>query len=423
MGDVPRHRVGRRRAAAPMVRLPRPLHPAAWWAWALGLAAAATATSNPLLLGLVLGVVGLVVANRRGDAPWALGFRAYLVLGAVVVVLRLVFRMVFGGADGDTILFTLPEVPLPELVAGIRLGGAVSAEALLGAAYDGLRLATLLICVGAANVLADPKRLLRAVPAALHEIGVAVTVALTLAPQLLASARRVRAARRLRGGPRRRGLASIRGVLLPVLEDALDRSLKLAAAMDVRGYGRLAAVPLRVRRTTSTLLLTGMVGASVGTYALLDTTAPRWLGMPTLLVGALCAVVGLAVAGRRFERTVYRPDPWRGPEWVVAGAGLVAAVVVLAGIGADPAQLYPATDPPVWPALPLVPTLAVLLAASPAWLAPPVRVTAAGLPLDDQSGSAIAPTTAPTTAGASAPATAPVTAPGASRPDLEELRP
>ena len=46
-------------------RLPRLLHPAAWWAWAIGLAMAASRTTNPLLLALVLAVAGYVVAGRR----------------------------------------------------------------------------------------------------------------------------------------------------------------------------------------------------------------------------------------------------------------------------------------------------------------------------------------------------------------------
>ena len=37
-----------------MNRLPRALHPGAWWLWAVGLAAAASRTTNPLLLALVV---------------------------------------------------------------------------------------------------------------------------------------------------------------------------------------------------------------------------------------------------------------------------------------------------------------------------------------------------------------------------------
>ncbi len=35
-------------------RLARDLHPVAWWVWAVGLAAAATLTTNPLLLVLLV---------------------------------------------------------------------------------------------------------------------------------------------------------------------------------------------------------------------------------------------------------------------------------------------------------------------------------------------------------------------------------
>ena len=46
--------------------LPRAVHPAAWWGWAVGMAVAVSTTNNPLLLLLALAVVALVVANRRG---------------------------------------------------------------------------------------------------------------------------------------------------------------------------------------------------------------------------------------------------------------------------------------------------------------------------------------------------------------------
>ena len=153
-------------------------------------------------------MLAYVVAARRTDAPWAQGFKVYWYLGLVVIGIRVVFRMLLDGQYGAHILFTLPELPLPAAAAGIRIGGPVSLEGLLAALYDGLRLAVLLLCVGAANVLANPKRLLKAMPAALHEIGVAVTVALSVAPQLIESGQRVRAARRLRGRARAAGSTS-----------------------------------------------------------------------------------------------------------------------------------------------------------------------------------------------------------------------
>ena len=95
-----------------------------------------------------------------------------------------------------------------------------------------------MICVGAANALANPKRLLRSVPAALHEIGTALVVAVTVLPQLVESARRVRAAQALRAGDTRR-TGRLRRYLVPVLEDALERSL---AAGRRHGHPRLRSL-------------------------------------------------------------------------------------------------------------------------------------------------------------------------------------
>ncbi|HEU5152698.1 MAG TPA: CbiQ family ECF transporter T component [Iamia sp.] len=359
-----------------LVRLPRPLHPAAWWGWALGLATAASRTTNPILLALVAVVAAFVVAARRTEAPWAKGFRTYLVFGIVVIAIRVVFRMVLGGEDGGHRLFTLPSIPLPDAAAGIRIGGPVSLEGVLAALYDGLRLATLVACVGAANVLADPKRLLKAMPAALHEVGVAVTVALTVAPQLVESGQRIRRARRLRGEPGQGLRRFLPEVVVPVLTDALDRSLLLAAAMDSRGYGRLAAVPRHLRTATAALVLGGLAGIAVGTYGLLDTTAPRVLGLPLLALGLTAAAVGTHVGGRRVIRSRYRPDRWRAAEWAVTATGLaVGGTMVLLG-SIDPGDLNPSLQPLRWPTVPTLPVLAIGLGLLPAVLAPPVEATA-----------------------------------------------
>jgi energy-coupling factor transport system permease protein len=336
------------------------------------MATAASRTTSPLLLALVIAVVGFVVARRRSDAPWAVGFRAYLLMGAVILVIRIVFRIVLGGGSSGHVLFSLPHIPLPKAAAGIRLGGPVTLEAILAALYDGLRLAGLLICIGAANLLADPKRLLKSLPSALSEVGTAVTVSLTVAPQLIESGRRIARARRLRGdeGSGRRRL--VRRVAIPVATDALDRSLSLAAAMECRGYGRRQQVPLGLRRLSGTLVLCGLVGVCVGTYGLLDTTAPRLLGFPMLAAGLMMAVVGFVIAGRRLQRTRYRPDPWRGAEWAVAGCGLAVAGA-MAWLGRiNPADLNPSLQPLTWPTLPLVPVIVVLAGGLPGWLAPPV---------------------------------------------------
>jgi energy-coupling factor transport system permease protein len=356
----------------PHGRLPRNLHPIAWWVWALGLATAVSATTNPLLLVLVLGVLSVVVANRRSEAPWARAFKYYLYLALIVIALRVVFRSIFGGdIDPGTmhVIVTLPHVPLPSWMAGVQLGGAVTLEGTLSALYDGLRLGTMLACVGAANTLANPKRALRVLPGALYELGVAVVVALSVAPQLIESVQRVRRARKLRGGATS-GRHALRTIAIPVLEDALERSLKLAAGMDSRGYGRTGTATHRSRQITGVLMVLGMCGLCTGVYGLLDASTPGLLRLPTLFVGAALCCAGLVVGSRRVRRSQYRPDLWRASEWVVALSGLLPAAILLAGAGFSAASLAPSTDPPVWPTLPLVPALAILLAALPAIVSP-----------------------------------------------------
>ena len=317
--------------------LPRAVHPAAWWGWAVGMAVAVSTTNNPLLLFLALAVVALVVANRRGSSPWARAFRLYLWLGLFIVVVRVVLHVLVGLKFGEIVLFHLPEVTLPSWAAGIQLGGTVYLEGLIGAAVLGLRLAVIIACIGAANALANPKRLLRSLPSALHEIGSAVVVSVSVAPQLAESVQRVRRARQLRGDTTR-GIRSVPSVALPVLEDTLERSLLLAAAMDSRGYGRAGAAPRSHRLLTGAVTLTGLLAAALGIYGVLDTTTPALMGTPALLLGLALSAVGLWLGGRHVDRSSYRPDPWRGAEWLTLGCGVVAAAALVTHLADEPGR-------------------------------------------------------------------------------------
>ncbi|GAB2929369.1 energy-coupling factor transporter transmembrane component T [Streptomyces heilongjiangensis] len=385
------------------------LHPLAWWLWALGLGTAASRTTNPLLLALLIAVAGYVVATHRTDAPWARSYTAFVKLGLAVLVIRLAFAVVLGSPiPGTHTLLVLPEVPLPDWAQGIRLGGRVTAEGVLFALYDGLRLAALLICVGAANALANPARLLKSLPGALYEAGVAVVVAMTFAPHLVADVQRLRAARRLRGRPDR-GLRGLAQVGLPVLEGALERSVALAAAMDSRGYGRTAEVPARVRRTTAALTLGGLLGVCAGTYGVL-TAAGGTYGLPVLLTGLAAALAGLRLGGRRSPRTRYRPDPWGVRASLVAASGAAVAVLLVLCEAYDAAALHPGVVPLTTPDLPLWPAAALLVGLLPSFAVPGPPPPAASAP---------ATTTAPTRTATPTPATR-VAAPTVLSPSKED---
>ncbi|MCL3862396.1 energy-coupling factor transporter transmembrane protein EcfT [Actinotalea sp. K2] len=324
---------------------------------------AATRTTNPAVLGLLVASVVLVVMARRADTPWARAFPAYLVLGACIVVVRVVFYVVVGIKTPGTVLIDLPRVALPGWAVGVELLGPVTLTGLLVAVYGGLRLAALVICFGAANALANPRRALRSLPASLHQIGTAVVIAVSVTPQLVSSVADVRRAQRLRGQDAR-GVGALVACAVPVLQDALDRSLDLAASMDSRGYAR--AVPGSSGRQVGGLLLLALLAAALGTYGLLDGTSPPWMGVPVLLVGGVAAVLGSVLAGRQVTRTRYRPDPWGGPENLVAACGVSAALLLVVATATDPAALDPSLSPLSWPSLPPVALVSVLLAAAPA---------------------------------------------------------
>lgn len=360
---------GARLAEAVTVELARELHPMAWWGWAIGMAIAVSQTTNPLLLALALAVLTVVVVSRRGSSPWAGSFRLYLWLGLFIVAVRLALHILVGLKAGDHLVLSLPSVQLPSWAAGITLFGDLTLEGLIGAALLGLRLAIMVAAVGAANALANPKRLLRALPGALHEIGSAVVVSVTVAPQLADSVQRVRRARELRGAAST-GLRAIPAVALPVLEDTLDRSLLLAAAMDSRGYGRHPHALRGGDHITSALTLGGLLAAAVGIYGVLDASTSALLGAPALILGLALSALGLWRGGRGSRRTTYRPDPWRAAEWLTLSCGVTAAVAMLLTARHSPEAIGMPLEPLAWPELPMAAAAGLLVGALPAWLTP-----------------------------------------------------
>jgi len=302
------------------------LHPLAWWAWAMALALAAARAPGVWAVTAVLAGVVLVVAVRAGEAPMARLFPAYLLLGVAIVVARVLFHVLVGIKPPGPVLLDLPTVRGPDWAVGVHLLGPVTTTGLATAAAAGFQLATLVVCFGAASALADPRRALRAVPGAVHRLGTAVVIAVSVTPQIATAAATVRRAQRLRGRPER-GWRAVRATAMPVFTDALDRSLALAASMDARGFARSTGPRDRL---TGPVLAGALVALALGAYGLL--AGPAGVGsVVALLAGTAAATAALVLAGRRVHRTRYRPDRWGGPETRVAASGALAAVLALLG--------------------------------------------------------------------------------------------
>jgi energy-coupling factor transport system ATP-binding protein len=267
------------------------LHALTWLAWAGACTLIVATTRNPLYLLLVALCAGAAYRAARGDgegrdtAQWSLVLRAAWTLTTIAIL----FNTLTVHA-GDRALFALPrDLPL----AGAVIGGPVTLNALLYGLISALALGTLILIFAALNAAVGYEELLRLLPGPLTGLGVTMTVALGFLPQTIAALGEVREAQAVRGHTAGRGgragrLGSLPPLVVPVLALGLERAIALAEAMAARGFGVPRAHHARVRRTA------------------------------------------------------YRARPWRMLDSiVVAGAGLVASVVVLVALGGSALIYYP----------------------------------------------------------------------------------
>ena len=302
------------------------IHTGSWWLLAICLAIAAGLTRNFFVLVAVIGFALLVIRICREDAPWSRSIGFYLRLAGFVIAVRLLFRLVFNfaGAAPDDVLFSLPSVTLNLGIGNqVVLFGDISSMSMQAALIDGLRLSAIIVAIGLANSLANPRKLLKSTPSALYEIATALSVAINLAPQLIASLQRVRRARGLRGGSR--GLGSLRGIVIPVLEDTIEQSLQLAASMDARGFGRKGS---RGRGEVMLARVSGfgaVVLSGIGVYVLLAVAGNSALGLGLIAAAFALGALTVKLSSLRKTRTKFRREPWRPGNWVIV---LLAAAIM-----------------------------------------------------------------------------------------------
>jgi energy-coupling factor transporter transmembrane protein EcfT len=212
------------------------LHPLTWWIWAIGLAVSVIRFDSPVFTVVCVGAVAVVVFRNREDAPWGKSFNWTIKISLWILAIRTFIGVLIGVPIPGTTLFTLPRMPLPDWMPGIRIGGAVTLERISSAVSEGIIICGIIIIFGAAASLTSPHRLLRVMPVYIYEFAISVVIATSVLPQLVSSVSRIRQAQKLRGQSLR-GFSSWKRVAIPLLEESLARSLDLAAAMDSRGYG------------------------------------------------------------------------------------------------------------------------------------------------------------------------------------------
>ncbi|WP_461164470.1 ATP-binding cassette domain-containing protein [Arthrobacter sp. R4-81] len=163
--------------------------------------------------------------------------RAAAVLAVVFIAARVIYRILFNGADtGEPVLLNLAPVPLPAPYAHVVLLGPVTAPGLWAAVLSALPIAGIILAFGILNAWVDIARgfvrLARGGP--MQGIARMLVVAWAALPALSDAVTSVRLAFRLRG--ERFGARA----LIPVLERTLEHASRVAAALELRGFGSRA---------------------------------------------------------------------------------------------------------------------------------------------------------------------------------------
>ena len=303
------------------------IQPATWWLIGFAFAISAAAVHSIVLLFFISAVAVALILAFRQPAPWAQSLRFYLWLAALVVIVRIGFRVIFSYADpSDAVIINLPPLGIELGALGsIHLLGPLTMPTLQAALVDGMRLAAIILSVGMANTLANPRKLLKATPGALYEVATAISVAINLAPQLIDSLHRVRRARLLRGRSQR--VSAFTGTVIPVLEETIERSLNLAASMDARGFGRRGQQTKLQRGLARGASVASIVFELVGCYLLLATVGMTGIAVALIAIGVALTIVALRLSSLGSVRTRFKPQRFGWIDWllVALASTLVAA--------------------------------------------------------------------------------------------------
>jgi energy-coupling factor transport system permease protein len=212
---------------SPFAYIPRrgPLQsasPAAAVAYLGALVVVAFLYSSPLVLtaaGAAAALAGLLAGARSAVR---VGLRMGLSLALLIVVVNALVV-----SRGETVLARLGEWPLLGQVD-------VTAEAILAGVSIGLRAAAVMVAAAVYSACVDPDRVLRALRPLAGRSALTATLVSRLVPVAAADAARLRDAAQLRGpGAAAAGWSPL---LRRLLSGSFDRSVDVAATLELRGY-------------------------------------------------------------------------------------------------------------------------------------------------------------------------------------------
>jgi energy-coupling factor transport system permease protein len=267
---------------------PSPLHAAragVGAAFCCALALAGALYRHPLILGATLAAI--VAAGIAAGVGREIR-RSLLLALPLAVLVAVVNPLVY--PEGDTLLVRGGEV------LGRRID--ITLEATLYGALTGLRVIVIVVALGLLSAAVDPDELLRIFRRLSYRSALTASLANRLVPVLARDATRMGEAARCRPRPPGR-LAVMRAALT----GALDRSVDVAAALEVRGYA-LGGRPARRRLP--------------------------WSRHDLRFAAAAVAIAVLAVTGALAGVGSVEPYPTFKMSWDAGVWSLAAAIVLLA---------------------------------------------------------------------------------------------
>jgi energy-coupling factor transport system permease protein len=143
------------------------------------------------------------------------------------------------------------------------------------------------------------------------------------------SLKRISKARQLRG--QAKGFQSFTGIVVPLLEDTVQRSLDLAASMGARGFGRRGKQSALVSNTSRLTSMFGLVAMAIAVYLLLASDSPIWVAVLLVLVAIIAFVITIRIAGSASTRSRLKLETRTWRDYFALAASL-ALLLLLAAV-------------------------------------------------------------------------------------------
>ncbi len=312
-----------------------------WCVWLVAALMALSATRNPTYLVIAFLCVMLVRTSLedRDEARRVPGSSLFFCLAVIITA------AFFNGLTshfGSTVLLVIPgHIPL--------LSGAITLEALVYGALNGLVLSSLFMAFSVLNKALPTRDLIQLIPRAYYSLAIVILIAVTFIPSTRRQFEAIREAALIRGH-RFRGLGDILPMMMPLLTSGLERAFQLAESMTARGFaGQEREKDLYLNRL---LMFVGLLAMLAG-WLLRLIQGEALPGILILTAGCLLIIGNIAYVGCTFKRTTYRKRSWSLRDgWTLAGAALTLAVFVASLFLSSPNSLeyspYPVVTLPLF---------------------------------------------------------------------------